>query len=88
MSGECSHNVVDVAGLSLNLGASGQNGSRFFFTQSEPGSRIQFQAGVNDFDPPAPINAVLDALRNGTAYVLLHSAAFPDGEVRGQIGPE
>ena len=88
VSGECAHNVVDVTGLSLNLGASGQNGSRFFFTQSEPGSRIQFQAGVNDFDPPAPINAVLDALRNGTAYVLLHSTAFPNGEVRGQIGPE
>ncbi len=88
VSGACSHNLADVTGVSLNLGAPGQNGSRFFFTQSEPGSLIEFQAGVNDFDPPTPINDVLDVLRNGTAYVLLHSAAFPGGEVRGQIGPE
>ena len=88
VGGACSHNLADVTGVSLNLGASGQNGSRFFFTQPEPASVIEFLAGVNDFDPPTPIDTVLDALRNGTAYVLLHSTAFPNGEVRGQIGPE
>ena len=88
ISGACSYNLADVTGVSLNLGASGESGSRFFFTQPEPASVIEFVAGVNDFDPPTPINTVLDALQNGTAYVLLHSTAFPNGEVRGQIGPE
>ena len=88
VSGACSHNLADVTGVSLNLGAAGESGSRFFFTQPEPSSTIEFLAGVNDFDPPTPINTVLDALQNGGAYVLLHSTAFPNGEVRGQIGPE
>ena len=29
--------------------------------------------------------ALLDELRNGTAYVDVHTTAFPDGEIRGQI---
>ena len=88
VSGACSQNLADVTGVSLNLGAPGESGSRFFFTQPEPASVIEFQASVNDFNPPTPINDVLEALQNGTAYVLLHSTAFPNGEVRGQIEPE
>ncbi len=84
VSGICTHNLAPT-GLSMNLGAPGENGDRFFFTEAGPGNRIDFGFTAGELPAETPIGALLDALRNGQTYVLLHSEAFPGGEVRGQI---
>jgi hypothetical protein len=33
----------------------------------------------------SPLSALLDAMRNGGAYVNVHTSQFPPGEIRGQI---
>ena len=85
VSGICAHNMPAVTALSMNLGPRGENGTQFFFTTPDPGDRIDFGVSAGELDPATPIEDVLDALRNGDTYVLLHSAAFPAGEIRGQI---
>ena len=87
VSGICTHNLVPT-GLSMNLGAAGENGDRFFFTEAGPGGRIDFGFTPADLPTQIPMPMVLAALRDELAYVLLHSQAFPDGEVRGQIRPD
>ncbi len=72
----------------MNLGPPGVNGTEFFFTTPDPGDRIDFGVAAGELDPATPIEDVLAALRSGGAYVMLHSAAFPDGEIRGQIEPD
>lgn len=37
--------------------------------------------------PPISLDSLFTLLQNGSAYVNLHSTAFPAGEIRGQIGP-
>ena len=32
-----------------------------------------------------PLSALLDAMRNGGAYVNVHTSQFPPGEIRGQV---
>lgn len=88
VSGICAHNMPAVTGVSMNLGPLGENGTELFFITPDPGARIDFGVSAGELDPATPIGDVLDALRNGLAYVLLHSAAFPDGEIRGQIEPD
>ncbi len=34
-----------------------------------------------------PIDSLVVLLRNGNAYVNVHTTAFPGGEIRGQVGP-
>ena len=36
-------------------------------------------------DTPGALRRVIKAMRNGAAYVNLHSARFPGGELRGQV---
>ncbi len=71
----------------MNLGAAGENRDQFFFTATGPGDRIDFGFAAGELPEEIPIGTVLAALRDGLAYVPLHSEAFPDGEVRGQIKP-
>ena len=35
---------------------------------------------------PADLNGMLDAIRSGNTYINVHSANFPNGEIRGQVG--
>ena len=53
--------------------------------EAGPGNRIDFGFTAGELPAETPIGALLDALRNGQTYVLLHSETFPGGEVRGQI---
>ena len=88
VSGICAHNMPAVTGLSMNLGPRGENGTQFLFITPDPGDRIDFGVSAGELDPANPIAVVLDALRNGNAYIMLHSATFPGGEIRGQIEPD
>ena len=40
---------------------------------------------ASTFNPPFTLDSVLTRIRNGTAYVDLHTAAFSTGELRGHI---
>ena len=66
VSGTCLHNMPAVTGLSMNLGAPGENGTQFFFTAPDPGDRIDFGVPAGELDPGTPIEDVLGALRSGT----------------------
>jgi len=35
---------------------------------------------------PADLNGMLDAIRSGNTYINVHTANFPNGEIRGQVG--
>jgi hypothetical protein len=73
----CVHDVVGATAAHIHLGAVGTNGD------------IIFDLG----NPASPIRATwllassldLAALEAGQLYVNVHSGAFPDGEIRGQI---
>lgn len=78
---------ITVAGLAataahIHPGAPGVNGGVIFpLTQTAPGS------GVWASTPDATMtDAQVAALRAGELYFNAHSAAFPNGEIRGQIG--
>ncbi|MGH7584034.1 MAG: CHRD domain-containing protein [Gemmatimonadales bacterium] len=89
--------TIDVSGLSgppaaahIHVGAPGQSGPvvyAFMLTHKEASGRIA--SGVIDLSKPASRGVSGDSLRtllnNGNAYVNVHTAAHPDGEIRGQI---
>ena len=35
---------------------------------------------------PSDLNAMIEAIRSGSTYVNVHTANFPNGEIRGQVG--
>jgi len=81
--------TITVTGTAANAahihsGLPGSNGSIVFpFTQSAPGSNVWVSA------PDATLSvADLVKLRAGGFYFNAHSAAFPNGEIRGQIALE
>ncbi len=61
LNGICTHNLVPT-GLSMNLGAAGENGDQFFSTQAGLGNRIDFGFTPADLPTEIPIGAVLAAL--------------------------
>jgi hypothetical protein len=66
----------------IHTGEPGVNGPIIFpLTESPPGSGIWVSASNATLD-----EAQLQTLRNGGMYFNAHSAAFPNGEIRGQIG--
>ena len=52
-----------------------------------PATGLSFKSLPAHFPPQSPIGTVLTAMEDGNVYVMIHSEAFPDGEIRGQIGP-
>ena len=41
--------------------------------------------GSSQLTPGFTLDEVLDDMRTGMAYVLVHSSEYPDGEIRGQV---
>ncbi|HEX5872532.1 MAG TPA: CHRD domain-containing protein [Longimicrobium sp.] len=88
-------NVTGAIAAHIHLGAVGANGPPvvFLFQQAAPGVNVQggsLAAGsvdAADMIPSANVtyDAMLTALRNGNAYVNVHTVARPAGEIRGQV---
>lgn len=92
-------NIENVTQAHIHLAAAGENGPvvAWLYPAGPPAQLIpgRFQgvlaAGVITADdlvgPLAgqPIDALIDAIFNGDAYVNVHTQQFPPGEVRGQI---
>ncbi len=69
-----------ITGVHIHEGDPGSNGT-VLFPLSNEGNRVQSEiTGINGLD--------LISLLNGATYVNIHTAANPDGEIRGQLLPE
>jgi hypothetical protein len=71
------HNVVSATGGHIHIGAIGVNGP-IVFPLTSLTSPIAYTS-------PALTTAQEADLKDGRYYVNLHSTAFPDGEIRGQL---
>ncbi len=76
---EIEHNVVNPTAVHLHSGPTGENGP-IIFDFPDPGGPIAV-----DGIPLSP-QELID-LADGNLYVDIHSAAYPDGEARGQLVP-
>lgn len=79
---DCSLGARAVTSAHLHLGACGVNGAPFV---TMTGSSCGVGNGIEI--PPATILSVAEgnALLTGGVYINLHTTAFPNGEIRGQI---
>jgi hypothetical protein len=74
----CRHDVENVTAAHIHRAAAGEDGPVIFpFDSAEAPFRGVFELSADD----------LADLHAGNLYVNVHSDAFPDGEIRGQIGP-
>jgi len=92
-------NIENVTQAHIHLGPAGMNGGIVAWlypagppSQLIPG-RTQGTLGEGEITASSlvgalsgqPLSALLDAMRNGGAYVNVHTSQFPPGEIRGQI---
>ena len=97
MKGNLVSFTVDVSGLSgsptmahIHVGAPGQSGPPVYtFMLKHKETSGQIAAGTIDLSKAAGRGVSGDSLRtllnNGNAYVNVHTAAHPGGEIRGQV---
>ncbi len=87
-------NIVSATQAHIHLGAAGENGGvvAFLFGPDEDVASIDASGRIAAADLLADVAgdmaAFLEALNSGNAYVNVHTAALPPGEVRGQISVE
>ncbi len=88
-------NLTDQATMAhIHFGALGVNGPiviPFFMTPMPASAFTSGTLTAADFkpDPVAGINSIADvatAIQDGNAYVNIHTATYPAGELRGQLG--
>lgn len=89
-------NIDEVTQAHIHLGEAGANGPvvAFLFGFVEGGvttDGVLARGTITEGDlvgPLAgmPLSALVDALRNGGAYVNVHTLDHPAGEIRGQVG--
>jgi hypothetical protein len=82
--------ITGVTAAHIHSGASGANGPvRVTLFEGPASGPMNGQLAEGSFDSGdvqgISFEALLDELRNGTAYVNVHTTAFPDGEIRGQV---
>jgi plastocyanin len=73
----------DVADILVEFSTAGLTANSGAITGSFTASAIR---GVNG-QPPMTLDALIALLQSGNAYVNVHTAQFPNGEIRGQIAP-
>ena len=82
--------ITGVTAVHIHSGASGATGPERVELFSGPatgpteGQLAQGTFGPGDVDGTS-LDSLLDEMRSGNAYVDVHTAAKPDGEIRGQI---
>lgn len=80
LSGTVHFSGINYTAAHIHRGAPGQSGPVVFPITGAPNNgEAQFSSTV------ALDSAQIAALDSGMLYVNLHSAAFPDGEIRGQL---
>jgi hypothetical protein len=83
--------ITDVIAAHIHLGAAGGNGpvvvNLFTGPTTGPvdGILVQSTFSAADVDSSTSFESLIEQMRNRGAYVNVHTTAFPDGEVRGQI---
>ena len=84
-------NAMSVTQAHIHVGAAGENGpvAAFLFGPDEDVESVNASGRINESNLLGPVagdmSAFLAALSSGNAYVNVHTAALPPGEVRGQI---
>ncbi|WP_195576641.1 CHRD domain-containing protein [Paenibacillus sp. 1001270B_150601_E10] len=88
-------NIAQVTQAHIHLGRRGENGPvvAFLFGQSKFGITVRrgvIQGTLTNQDLVGPlqgrtISDLIREIRNGNAYVNVHTIRFPNGEIRGQI---
>jgi len=88
-------NIDEVVVAHIHIGAPGSNGPPvvFLFGPVSPTDRVQGVLASGVFTaaelvgPLAgqPLSALIDAMEAGNAYVNVHTSAYPNGEIRGQV---
>jgi hypothetical protein len=80
-------NIQHVMAAHIHAGAPGETGdiiaTLFTRTNNIDGTKKGFH--IMGMLGPTETDAVKEALMNGGAYVNIHTEAFPDGEIRGQL---
>lgn len=85
------HSITDVMAAHIHSGALGVNGSVRVTLFDNPtagptdGELVSGTFGPADVDEGISFDALLQEMRDGTAYVNVHTSAHPNGEIRGQI---
>jgi hypothetical protein len=92
-----SDNFFGVTGVSINLGEAGKNGDVVvqvedfsadpIITRAFTVAEIINASEVNKVDTVVNIASLFQAVRDGRVYIVVTSASFPVGEIRGQIFP-
>lgn len=76
-------NASQVAGVLVNFPVTGQTSNTGVLTGSFTAADIRGAGG----QPPISIDSVFTLMRTSHAYVNVHTAQFPGGEIRGQTVP-
>ncbi|MBI5118987.1 CHRD domain-containing protein [Candidatus Poribacteria bacterium] len=82
-------NIADVTGARIHYGAARENGP-VMFVLSNTAFSIQLTGTLTalDFIPSEAVismSQAIEALMKGNAYITVETAAYPEGEIRGQL---
>jgi ribosomal protein L12E/L44/L45/RPP1/RPP2 len=87
-------NMTNTTSAHINMGAANENGKvivTLYRSESPSGIEIESLAGnitADKLQGPlsgATLDELIGTVNNGTAYVNVHSADFPNGEIRGML---
>jgi len=82
LSGSVNHSVSNATGATVRLGGIGINGAELIaLTETQPGKFVVPQGTLLSSEQ-------VTAFNNGEMYIVVASAAHPDGEVRSQLSSE
>jgi len=78
--------LENVVAAHIHAGAPGLNGPPVITLFSgDPTSDLHLEGAITD---PSQAAVVLQLIQNNTAYVNVHTTAFQNGEIRGQLEPK
>jgi cytochrome c peroxidase len=82
--------ITGVTGATINLGLPGENGPAIFILANtafvSPLAGTLAEANLVPTTGAATMAEVIDAMLSGKTYIMVQTAAHPDGEIRGPLG--